>query len=160
MNTTDIFSITNPALTSLILWAFLEHYEGNRDEGCPYLLVFLPLPMVLSKSIRNEFKGTNAATGLYSWITRKQSVLINLNARVNSTISLTRNSIIFGCSNGIITIQENGTLISNSKGLIKGRLKNISDEFEEMISASRRLGTWFSQINSTSSILNSLGLTV
>lgn len=160
MITTDVFSITNPALTSLILWSFLDSFEPVEEKGCPFPLIFLPLPLVLSQSIRDKFKGTNAATGLYSWITRKQNILINLDTRINKTVSLTRNAIIFGCSNGIITIQSNGTLISNNKGIVKGRLKDCFEELQEMISVSKKLGVWFSQINSTSSILNSLGLTV
>lgn len=160
MATTDVFSITNPALTSLVLWSFLEGFEHEDNNGCPFPLIFLPLPLVLSQSIRDEFKGTNAATGLYSWITRRQHILINLDTRINKTVNLTRSAIIFGCTNGVITIQTNGTLKSNNKGIVKSRLKECSDEFKEMIKVSNKLGVWFSQIKSTSSILNSLGLTV
>ncbi|SDC10776.1 hypothetical protein SAMN02799630_00551 [Paenibacillus sp. UNCCL117] len=160
MTSSDVFSITNPALTSLLLWSFLEGFETGERSGCPFPLIFLPLPLVLSQSIRDDFKGTNAATGLYSWITRRQKILINLDTRINKTASLTRNAIIFGASNGIIIFEANGTLKSGSKGIVKSRLKNNSDEIKEMIGAANKLGVWFSQINSTSSILNSLGLTV
>ncbi|WP_144028819.1 three component ABC system middle component [Paenibacillus tyrfis] len=160
MTAPDVFSITNPALTSLLLWSFLEGFETGERSGCSFPLIFLPLPLVLSQSIRDDFKGTNAATGLYSWITRRQKILINLDTRINKTASLTRTAIMFGASNGIITIEVNGTLKSNNRGIVKSRLKSNSDEIKEMIGASNKLGVWFSQIDSTSSILNSLGLTV
>lgn len=160
MLSTDIYSITNPALGSLILWSFLQGYEVSEKDGCPFPLIFLPLPLVLSQSIRDEFKGTNAETGLYTWITRKQSILINLDARIQKSSTLTRNAIIFGCTNGILTIQEDGTLLSKNNGLNKSRIKESPDEIKEMINLSKRLGVWLSQVNSTSSILNSLGLTL
>jgi len=160
MVSNDVFSITNPALGSLILWSFLQGFEAAKKNGCPFTLIFLPLPLVLSQSIRDEFKGTNAETGLYTWITRKQSVLINLDTRINMSSTLTRNAIIFGCSNEILTIQENGTILSKNKGLFKSRINESSDEIKEMINVSRKLGIWLSQVNSTSSILNSLGLTL
>lgn len=156
----DIYSITNPALGSLILWSYLQGYEVAEKDGCPFPLIFIPLPLVLSRSVRDEFKGTNAETGLYTWITRKQSILINLDARIQKSSTLTRNAIIFGCSNEILTIQEDGTLLSKNNGLLKSRIKESSDEIKEMMSLSKRLGVWFSQVNSTSSILSSLGLTL
>ncbi|MEK3742406.1 three component ABC system middle component [Brevibacillus fluminis] len=160
MISTDVFSITNPALGSLVIWSFLQGYEENEKSGCSFPLLFLPLPLILSKSIRDEFKGTNAETGLYTWITRKQNVLINLDLRINKCSDLTRNAIIFGCTNEILVIRENGKLHSNNKGVYKGRINNSSDEVKEMINVSKKLGIWLSQINSTSSILNSLGLTL
>ncbi|MET3290921.1 UNVERIFIED_CONTAM: hypothetical protein ABID98_003491 [Brevibacillus sp. OAP136] len=158
MVSTDVFSITNPALGSMILWSFLQGYEVNEKNGCPFPLIFLPLPLILSKTIRDEIKGTQADTGLYTWIARKQNVLINLDLRINKSSNLTRNAIIFGCANDIIFIHEDGKILSKSKGIYKSRINNTSDEVAEMINFSKKIGIWFSQINSTSSILNSLGL--
>ncbi|MFE4573069.1 three component ABC system middle component [Paenibacillus chitinolyticus] len=160
MISTDVFSITNPALGSLLLWSFLQGYESNEEGGCPFPLLFLPLPLVLSQSIRSEFKGTNAETGLYTWIARKQKVLINLSMRVEKSSHLSRNAITFASGNQLLTIQGNGSVISNSKGIVKSRISNSSDEIKEMLQVSNRLGKWFSQINSTTGILNSLGLTL
>jgi hypothetical protein len=160
MVSTDVFSITNPALGSLILWSFLQGYEEKKMSGCELPLLFLPLPLVLSQITRDEFKGTNAETGLYTWITRRQKILINLDLRVNSSSTLTRSAIIFGCSNQLLIIQETGTIISSSKGLVKSRINNTSDEVKDMLKVSRRFGIWLSQINSPSNILNSLGLTL
>lgn len=160
MLSTDIYSISNPALGSLILWSFLQGYEVSKKDGCSFPLIFLPIPLVLSQSIRDEFKGTNAETGLYTWITRKQSILINLHARIQKSSTLTRNAVIFGCTNEILTIREDGTFLSRNNGLNKSRIKESSHEIKEMINLSKRLGVWLSQINSTSSILNSLGITL
>ncbi|ASR46494.1 hypothetical protein B4V02_07280 [Paenibacillus kribbensis] len=160
MDSIDVFSVTNPALGSLVLWSFLQGYENKQQKGCPFPLVFFPLPLVISKSIRDEFKGTNAETGLYTWITRKQSILVNLDIRINRTSQLTRSAVIFGCANELMNFQPDGTIISRSRGLYKNRLQNSSEEIKQMVNTSRKLGIWFSQIDSTASILNSLGLTL
>lgn len=72
MISSDTYSITNPALGSFVLWSFLQGYESNNKQGCPYLLLFLPLPLMLSESIRKDFRGTNSATGLHTWVSRNQ----------------------------------------------------------------------------------------
>jgi hypothetical protein len=160
MSSIDIYSITNPALSSLLLWSFVQGYERIEKSGCPFPLLYLPLPLVLSKSIRDEFKGTNADTGLYTWITRKPNVLVDLKVRIEKTSILTRNAIVFSCSSEVLTILDTGTVTSNSKGIVKSRINNISDEINEMLKSSKRLGIWFAQLNSPANIFNSLGLTL
>jgi hypothetical protein len=160
MGSIDVYSITNPALSSLLLWSFIHGYEGSEKRGCPFPLLYLPLPLVLSQTIRDEFRGTNAETGLYTWITRKPNVLINLKIRVEKTSNLTKDAIFFSCSNDVLRILDAGTVISNPKGIIKSRLNNTSEELNEMLRCSKRLGIWLSQINSPTNIFNSLGLTL
>lgn len=157
MNSLDVFTITNPALGSFILWSFLQGYESNK-QGCPYHLIYLPLPLILSENIRHEFKGANAATGLQTWILRNQKSLLQFPERVKKTHHLTEEAIIFGCSNKILNIQDDGTMSSMGKGIIKKNLNGVSDELKEMASASKKLGKWLSQSNSVSNILISLGL--
>lgn len=157
MNSLDVFTITNPVLGSFILWSFLQGYESNK-QGCPYHLLYLPLPLVLSENIRHEFKGANAATGLQTWVSRNQKSLLQFDERVDKTSHITREAIVFGCFNKILQIQDDGTLISVSKGIIKKNLNEISDELKEMMSASKKLGKWLSQTDSVSNILISLGL--
>lgn len=159
MTSVDILSMTNPALNSLLLRNFVKGYNTNL-KSCPFLLLFLPLPFVLSESIRETFKGTNSATGLYTWLTRNQNLLINLNNRIEMSSSITRNAIIFGCYNQLLVINEDGTLNAINKGITISKLKNSSVEVIEMLDTSKRLGCWFSQIESTTNIFNSLGLTL
>lgn len=157
MNSLDIFTITNPALGSFILWSFLQGYESNK-QGCPYHLLYLPLPLILSENIRNEFKGTNAATGLQTWILRNQKSLLQFSERIEKTQNLTKEAIVFGCSNKIFQIQDDGSMISLGKEINKKNLNKLSDELKEMASAAKKLGKWLSQSNSVSNILISLGL--
>lgn len=160
MVSSDVYTITNPVLGSIVLWSFLQGYESNSERGCFYPLLLLPLPLVLSESIRNEFKGTNSATGLYTWVSRNQKVLLRFNERVKKTNQFSKKAIVFACSNKIMHFQEDGTLISSNKGIIKKNMNSLSSELKEMLSVSKRLGYWMSQMDSPSSILNSLGLTL
>lgn len=157
MNSLDIFTITNPALSSFILWSFLQGYESNK-QGCPFHLLFLPLPLVLSENIRHEFKRANAATGLQTWINRNQKSLLRIPESVEKTSHLTKEAIIFGCSNKILQFQNDGTVVSMSKGIFKKNLNELSEELKDMESASKKLGKWLSQTNSLTNILISLGL--
>lgn len=158
MISSDTYTITNPALGSFVLWSFLQGYESNNKQGCPYLLLFLPLPLMLSESIRKDFRGTNSATGLHTWVSRNQKTLLRFSERVEKTSSISKEAIIFGVSNKILQFQDDGTLTTVNKGLIMKKLNSLSDELKEIASASKKLGNWMSQMESSSSILISLGL--
>ena len=158
MISTDVFTITNPALGGLILWSFLQGYESNEKEGCPFPLIFLPLPLILSKTIRDEFKGTNAGTGLYTWVAKNPKVLVNLKIRIESSSQVTRNAIVFASASQVLKISEDGVLFSNNSGIAKNKIKDSSDEINEMVRIANRFGKWLSQINSVSDIYNSLVL--
>ncbi|SLJ92896.1 MULTISPECIES: three component ABC system middle component [unclassified Paenibacillus] len=158
MISTDIYTITNPALGSFVLWSFLQGYDSKNKKGCPYILLFLPLPMVLSENIRNDFRGTNSATGLYTWVSRNQKSLLRLSEKVEKTSSISKEAVMFGVENKILQFQDDGTLIAINKGLIMKKMNSLSDELKEIASASRKLGKWMSEMESSSSILISLGL--
>ncbi|MCM0626615.1 DUF6521 family protein [Lysinibacillus sp. OL1_EC] len=165
MISSDIYASTNPAFCSLVLWHFLKGYEEVSTEGCELPILFLPIPIVLSKSNREAFIGTNTSTGLLTWLTREPQVLINIAERIESTNNITRESIIFGIGNDIISINNHGKFYQNNKGIVQKRLKIFlntppGEDLKEIFSVSKKLGNWCGQMNSSKIILNIMGLTL
>lgn len=165
MISSDIYASTNPAFCSLVLWHFLKGYEEVSKEGCEFPILFLPIPIVLSKNNREAFIGTNTSTGLLTWLTREPQVLINIAERIESTNHITRGAVIFGSGNNIITFNNNGHFFSENKGIVQRRLNiflntSVGEDLKEIFLVSKKLGNWCGQINSSKIILNVMGLTL
>ena len=165
MISSDINSANNPALCSLILRSFLTGFEEVKKDGCEFPILFLTLPFILSGNIRERFKGSNINTGLLTWLSREPQVLINLPKRIEVANLLTKKAIIFGTTNNVIKITDNGLFMSDSSGIVKSKLDLIITEdnqsdIYEMFTLSKRFGGWCGQLESTIILYNIMGLTL
>ncbi|WP_368298401.1 three component ABC system middle component [Cytobacillus firmus] len=162
MISADTYTSTNPALCSLIVWSFLNGFETIKKDGCELPILFLPLPLILSKNIRNNFEGSNTSTGLLTWIARNPSVLINIAERIEVTQDITKEAILFGATNNIFTFNDNGLIFSNKSGIKVSKVysEDHFDEGKEMLLTSKKFGVWCGQLESTKTILNVLGVSL
>jgi len=165
MISSDTYASTNPALCSLILWSFLKGFEDVNREGCELPILFIPIPLALSKSIRETFKGTNNNTGLLTWLSREPQTLLDISLRIETSKSIIKEALIFGNSNLIILCDENGLFHSSNEGLVQKRLKEFMDisggeDLKEVFTISRRFGNWCGQLQSTNIILNIMGMSL
>ncbi|WP_347549023.1 three component ABC system middle component [Pseudalkalibacillus hwajinpoensis] len=162
MISADTYTSTNPVLCSLVLWSFLNGFEKVKKDGCELPILFLPLPLILSKSIRNNFSGSNTTTGLLTWIARNPSVLINVGQRIEVTQDITKEAILFGVPNKIFSFNDEGLIFSNKSGIKVSKVYSVDhvEEGNEMLLTARRLGGWCGQLESTKTIFNVLGVSL
>ncbi|PRT29283.1 three component ABC system middle component [Bacillus wiedmannii] len=165
MIASDTYASTNPALCSLIIWHFLKGFEEVNEHGCEFPILFLPIPIVLSKNIRKTFQGTNSSTSLLTWLSREPQILLNIARRIETASDITRKGIMFGGANYIVSFDIEGKVHSTNKGLVQKHLKEFldmygKDDLKEVFQISKRLGNWCGQLNSTRIILNIMGLTL
>lgn len=162
MISADTYTSTNPALCSLVLWSFLNGFEQMKKDGCELPILFLPVPLILSKTIRNKFEGSNTTTGLLTWVARNPSVLINVAQRVEVTQDITKEAILFGATNEVFTFNDEGLIFSNKKGIKVSKVYsgNYFEKEKEMLLTARSLGGWCGQLESTKTIFNVLGVSL
>lgn len=153
----DVFAATNPAFLSLILLSFIEGYNEEAQEGLPFALAILPIPMILSGDLDNTFNGTNIRTGFYAWVKQNPVVVVNLSDRINDSVEYIQPAISYGIAKKIIKFDEKGKLwgIPQNTGNFQG-----SATLGRFFKNSKRLGNWVGQIKSTKTIFNHLGLEV
>jgi len=158
----DTYTSTNPALCSLVLWSFLNGFEQTKKDGCELPILFLPLPLIISKTIRNKFDGSNNTTGLLTWVARNPSVLINVGQRIEVTKNITKEAILFGATNEVFNFNDDGLVFSNKKGIKVSKVQSGShfENDKEMLLTARRLGSWCGQLESTKTIFNVLGVSL
>src|SRR3954447_23234848 len=107
---TDTFAMTNPALTSILLWQFVKSFEEATGSGPTLSLCYIVLPIVMSRSMVESFAGTNVATGLLTWLTRHPELPLKMPGRIGNTRELTAKAIRFGIAYRLFTVKEDGTI--------------------------------------------------
>jgi hypothetical protein len=154
----DTFANTNPAFCSLILRFFVEGYMRGDANGLPLPHVLLPLPIVLSSDLNGLFAGTNATTGLLTWVGRHPEVTIDLRKRVGSSASYSREALLFGLTQRILGMNQNGRIVTESRGLVRRVTFNASDERNRFVKNARKFGRWIADVRSIETVFSCLGL--
>jgi hypothetical protein len=157
-NSLDTFANTNPAFCSLVLRSFVAGYLENDSKGSPVPQLLLPLPIVLCSYFSETFKGTNAATGLITWIARHPEVTIGLRGRVQATAQFSREALVFGLSRRILDVNQFGLVVTDDRGLVRDVRFGPSDNRGLAMTNARRLGRWTANVRSTETVFTCLGL--
>jgi hypothetical protein len=151
--------MSNPALTSILLWQFALSYQNANGSGPPLSLVYIVLPIVMSRRILDTFKGTNVRTGFLTWLMRNPDLTLQLPTRVDTTRDLTADAVRFGIAYGLVTVSRDGTLSANPNA-ISGSLprQHGIDERAQMLRIANHLGRWTSTLPEAT-VFYSLGMT-
>ena len=160
MVATDILADTNPAYCSVIIFQFCQGYMQESSEHVDFPLVLLPIPLVLSGELEKSFKNTRIDTGFFTWVDRNPDILIGLAERVQGTLVLTKRAVEFGVAHLIFEITVLGKICPTEKGLRKKINPSPSSKVGRVCKNALRMGQWFGQIRSTSTIYNHLGLEI
>ena len=152
----DLYAMTNPALGSAVLWAFLQGAErGERGVELP--LLFLPIPILLSSSLASTFNGTNSRTGFFVWLDRHPEVTVDLPERVRLTRPISRRALLFASQTRLLTADADGFF--RSTGAVSDtKLRQAGDAVRPLFPLAKRFGTWLGEVASTRDVLYALGL--
>ena len=156
---TDTFAMSNPALTSILLWRFALSYQNINGSGAPLSLAYIVLPIVMSRQIVDTFKGTNIRTGFLTWLMRNPELTLQLPRRVDTTRDLTGDALRFGIAYGLFTVTRDGTLRANPAA-ISGNIprRHGVDECAQMLRIANHLGQWTSALPEAT-VYYSIGIT-
>ena len=152
----EIANLLNPAFCSIILRESIVGFTKEKQEGMPYSLAFLILPLVLHKSTRIEIPKTSA-TKLHVWLQEKPQVRIQFAERVSRLVPYTRESLLFGVRNTIIAINEDGNLVGIGKKIGD---KLWPPESEPIMCKTKAmfLGNWLAKSGEASTIFAMWGI--
>lgn len=153
----DLYAMTNPALGSAVLWAFLKGAERGT-HGVELPLLFLPIPVLLSTSIASTFDGTNRRTGFFGWLDRHPEATIELADRVRRTRHISRRALLFASRTRLITADAGG-YFRPTGALSEAKLRRAGDAVKPLFPLAKRFGTWVGDVASARAIYYALGLT-
>ncbi len=154
----DTFATTNPAFCSLVIRAFVEGYVGEDSEGLFLPLILLPIPLVLTEETAATFAQTNSTTGLLPWLARFPEVTVMLRSRISGTANISRQALLFGIRQRVLSVLPSGRVVLDSDGLRRKPTFPARSEVGRATNYAKRLGTWCGQVRSAETILISLGV--
>jgi hypothetical protein len=143
--------IHNPILGALSLWSFCREYAdfGGREPGPSLPSMMLVLPVVLHKESMASIRRMYKKSSLLKAVSEHPELSVNLQERLEWFADLAFSSLLMACSARLLSVDRDGEwprYVATRKNL-PDELSPVADDVKGILSASRRLGAWFSQVD-------------
>ena len=148
-------SLFNPAFCSIILRQSFAGYTREKNDGMPYILSFLVLPIVLHRFTREQLPKL-ITTKMHAWLNTQGEVRVQFPQRVRAMNPYTREGLIYGLQSGLFSMDENGHLLSSY-----GKVKlpwNIQSESSVCSQKAEFVGRWLAQAGEPNTIYHMWGI--
>jgi len=152
----EIANLLNPAFCSLLLWAAVTDFKQEKQQGMPFALMFLILPVILHKPTREALPQTTR-TPLQEWVKEQpEGFSLLFAARTRQLVPYSKEALTFGIQRHNLEIDESGNLVCGNGQL---NIKNvIATPIARFIESSKQLGRWFAKAEHETVIFKTLGI--
>jgi hypothetical protein len=134
--------LLNPAFLAALIWSCSEGYYSVSQQGVPYPLLFIAMPVVLHKSSRDSLP-RSIRTSLAAWIGDNPSAHINFLERATSLVPIVKEGVIYGINAQALSMSF-GQVLPGQTQVSRARfLRSSSNEVEDCMDKSRFVGRWF-----------------
>lgn len=151
----EVRNLFNPAFCALNLFYAIKGYEAVNDEGMPFSLSLLILPLCFHKPT-SEYLLSKNRTYFLKNITNNNLLISGLDRRVRDLNLFTIEAIGFLLHINAIDVDDKGRLRTCKIKLKKMTFLNSSSQ--DMIKVASYLGRQFARIKDRSTIYVSLGI--
>lgn len=141
--------IQNPVLGASALWSFCKEYvEYGGEAGASLPKVMLVLPIVLHKQSAQYIRRIQRKSGLIKALAEHPDLVLNLQERLERFSTLTLTSLELACLSSLLVVDRTREwpLYLPQRKTMPTALLPVADDVKAIISASKRLGAWFSQV--------------
>lgn len=143
----DIYLVQNPALGATLVWRFVEGYTPKGVSRLPPLpLLFMVLPIVYHKELRDAAIGTFPSSGLRLFAGKfktEQEVLYGIQDRMLRLKELSLASISIALQCGLISVN---TASAEVASLRHKAPKDVSADIKNMLKSAEKLGHWCKEL--------------
>lgn len=158
---TEVANLLNPAFIGVLLRKAVEGYTEEEENGLPYELAFLVIPLCLHPDTVSRLPARAASTPLHTWLLREENrdVLVSFGERVSALVPFTREALIFAGQRGVIMFDDSGRLRAGEAPL-RGvtTYPNTSDDIKQAVRRAEFVGRWFALAGTTATIYSLLGV--
>lgn len=150
----------NPAFGAMLIAETVNDYQKKTSTPLPFAVAFLVLPIVLHEITRNALP-KSTLTALLPWIQENRDQIVGFAERVQNLREISREAILFGLQNDILSLTETGGLaVGNSrKSVTTARTPLFTDEVRGCVDRSGFIGRWFAAAGTTANIYSAWGVT-
>ena len=147
----------NNVLGAHSLWEFVKHFSKfhNKSESPDLLLLMPVLPIVLSETSCDLICRRNFNEGsLINALIEDKGIFIGLQKRMEDMSDITLNSLRVAFVSNLLTINNDDFKVSSLSSV--NPTLSLSQDYLNIISASKRLGAWFAkyEVNQITNYLN------
>jgi hypothetical protein len=152
-------NLFNPAFCGALIVKAVEDFGRKTNHGFSLPLTFLVLPIVLHRGTREALPGSTI-TSLLAWLQDNRQQLVDFPDRVRRLKSITQEAIMFGLSQGVLAVAQDGSLhVGRNKIPVTERsMGSFTREARECIDRARFIGRWLATAGTTATIMASWGV--
>jgi Family of unknown function (DUF6521) len=149
--------LLNPAFLAALIWSSAEGYGSIDDQGIPYPLLFIAMPVVLHKSTRESLPRA-ISTSLAAWIGENPQVQVRFGERACSLVPLVKEGILFGANGQLLTLPSARIIAAKRPRSMASFLREASDEVNDCIAKSKFVGRWFASSGDYTTVMALWGI--
>lgn len=151
----EVRNLFNPAFCGLILFKALRGYEELDEDGMPFSLALLVLPLCLHKDSRQTLEKGNRGYLLRA-IEKNPKLLINFATRAADLLPFAHEAFGMMMERGVIKVTDNGRL-RTVPNLVR-KSDTGTDESVSCQRVARFVGKEFARINDRVTVYTTLGV--
>jgi len=134
--------LLNPAFIGATVWSCARGYASAHNQGLPYPLAYVAVPIVLHKTTR-EALPRSTRTSIASWLSDNTRAQVGFADRARALVPLVKEAILFA-SNGAMLSLTDARLVAADRPRSMARFeREASDEVKSCIKKAEFVGKWF-----------------
>jgi hypothetical protein len=155
----DVANLLNPAFDGFLLYHAIAGFQREAEDGMPFELAFLVLPLVLHEPTRSRLP-SKVTTHLPTWLQDHRDVLLGLGDRIEDLVPYTQEAIRFLTAHELVTINEASHCLTGPDSYKRGigPYSQSSDEIHQCIRAATSVGRWLALSGNTTTVFALLGI--
>ena len=146
----EIAYLLNPAFCALLIRDGALGYQQDTQDGLPFSLSFLLLPIALHESTRNKLP-FRVTTKLHAWLGETPEVKVGFTERARGLVPYTKEALTFGLQKQSFKLTDNGHVIP-TPGIKQPATWKNDLEIVACLRAARFIGRWFAQVGDPGTI--------
>ena len=156
--TREEFNLHNPSYCGFLIYSIVREYGTIDKNGMNPALLYLCLPIVLTKSISSQLP-RSSKTSLIAWLVENEGQFFNFANKVTSFYEITQNAFDFLYQNNLLELTENHDVIAVDGDLAQSpAIFNKSEAMKLQLNASKLMGRWLAVSPNVATIYSVLGI--
>lgn len=149
--------LLNPAFLAALIWSCTDGYCSINQQGMPYPLLFVAMPVILHKSTRESLPGT-IRTSLAAWLGENAQVHVHFTQRARSLVPLVKEGVLFGANGQLLNLSLPRIVSSPRPRSMTSFLRESSDEVRDCMAKAKFIGKWFASSGDYTTVMTLWGV--
>lgn len=144
--------LLNPAFLAALIWSCAEGYYSINQQGIPYPLSFVAMPIVLHKPTRAILPRA-IRTSLAAWLGENTHVHVHFIERATSLVPIVKEGVLFGVNGQLLSLTSSQIMAAPRPRSMARFLRESSDEVRDCMEKAKFVGRWFASSGNYTTVM-------